>query len=104
VKDYFNTNREVNPVLAVSRTLAKTQQDIILWFFEQHPGQRFMPEEIRERLFRRETPLTSVRRAITNLTDAGELEKTDFMKSSSFGKMVHTWELRRAPGQLKLFE
>ena len=38
-------------------------------------------------------PITSIRRAITDLTNAGKLTKTDTMKLGRYGKHVHTWKL-----------
>lgn len=37
------------------------------------------------------TPLTSIRRAITVLTERGKLEKLDEMKEGNFGKRNHKW-------------
>jgi Fe2+ or Zn2+ uptake regulation protein len=94
MRDYFNTNRETGETLQRSRNNAQTQQEQILDFYIQndHP---FSPDEIRENVFNNSCPLTSVRRAITNLTDAGELEKTGIMQIGTFGKQVNTWKLKR---------
>lgn len=40
-------------------------------------------------------PITSIRRAITNLTNDGELVKHDRMRMGDYGKDNHTWSLGR---------
>ena len=37
------------------------------------------------------TPLTSIRRAITNLEKKGKLEKTDIQKEGMYGKKTFCW-------------
>lgn len=44
---------------------------------------------------KRNVPLTSIRRAISNLTKAGYLEKTDETETSQYGRTVHKWRVRR---------
>ena len=39
-------------------------------------------------------PITSVRRAITNLTTAGELVKTNNTVTGMYGKPEHLWSLK----------
>ena len=49
-------------------------------------------------------PITSVRRAMTNLTKAGLLEKTGDKVLGEYGVMVNTWKLApKEPKQLGLF-
>lgn len=94
-REYFNTNREVGHVLAASHGHARQQRLTVQAFFEAHPDRCFAPHQIP---MPSGTPLTSVRRAITNLTEAGVLEKTDRMVAGTYGKQVHCWRL--ATGQL----
>jgi hypothetical protein len=42
-------------------------------------------------------PITSIRRAITNLTDAGKIIKTDQYVKGNYGKLEHLWELATEP-------
>lgn len=93
-KSYYNTNNEAGRELIDSKLKALQQQNRILSFFQSFPGELFTPEEVKDKLFIEEdnTPLTSVRRAITNLTEAGKLTKTNVMKISSYGKKCHTWK------------
>lgn len=39
-------------------------------------------------------PITSVRRAITNLTKSGKLEKMGEMKMGLYGKPEHKWKIK----------
>jgi hypothetical protein len=93
VKEYYNTNRESGSVLAQSQAHARDQKMHILQFFERNPGTLFAPHEVQAAVLP-EAPLTSIRRALTNLTDQGLLEKTDKMRLGTYGKMVHRWRLR----------
>jgi len=102
-QDYFNTNKERGKTLRSSRTQARKQQEAVLSLFQSYPMQFFSPDVVHS-LVMPNAPLTSTRRAITNLTDDGFLEKTTNMVIGSWGKMVHTWRLRpKDMKQNKLF-
>lgn len=47
------------------------------------------------------TPLTSIRRSISDLTDALLLERTETMSQGLYGKPEHRWKI--AEKQIKLF-
>ena len=85
---------------------AQTQEQTILNFFRQHVGRMFTPSEIHQRLYSPSTPLTSVRRAITNLTEAGHITKTDVRTLGPYGVNEHCWYVRpvvKTQSQLTLF-
>jgi len=88
--DYYNTNHEVREVLNNSISKNQIQQNLILKFFQVHSS-NFTPCEI-ETYFPN-FPLTSIRRAVTNLTREGKLIKTHKMKIGKYGKQCHTWRL-----------
>ncbi len=100
---YHNTNNEQGLVLERSEAVADRQQDVILDYFRR--GGQHTPDEVWQALYiHTMTPLTSVRRAITNLTSDGHLEKTDQQRRGMYGKMVHVWRYARTPGyQIALF-
>ena len=103
-KSYYNTNREKGEELETSKERALRQQNRILSFFLSFPDSSFSPEEVWKTIYFDETPITSIRRAITNLTDAGKLIKTQEMKVSSYGKKCHSWKaVIRKPIQQELF-
>jgi hypothetical protein len=73
------------------RQQAKSQEELILSFFQSRPGVAMSPEYIRDSILP-QAPLTSVRRAITNLTKAGELVHTDEVVAGYYGRPVGTWK------------
>ena len=91
---YYNTNRESGETLQESCQKTKTQEEMVLGFFQLAPDP-WPPHAVRSIVFNNRVPLTSVRRAITNLTLEGKLIKTDTMVMGSHGKMVHTWVAKR---------
>jgi hypothetical protein len=100
---YYDTTGLGDEALAERIEQAETQEDRIRLYFEARPQLHLTPFEIQERLFP-ETPVTSVRRAVTNLTEEGTLRKTSHMKDGRYGQPNHTWTLAGDPGeQIALF-
>ena len=97
--DYFNTNGESGATLTRSRLSAANQQAKVLAFFQENARYEWAAHEIHENVFGDATPLTSVRRAITNLADQGLITKTKAMCPGLFGKNVHTWILSTSEPQ-----
>ena len=91
---YFNTNKESGETLKQSRKKTDSQEAAILQFITDWPKNHFSPTFIWSMLFNRGIPLTSVRRALTNLTNEGYIYKTDFMVDGCYGKKEHTWRLK----------
>jgi hypothetical protein len=89
---YYNTNRERGTTLENSESQARRQEDSIMQLFSQFPSSLLSPEEV-HRSFPESVPLTSIRRAITNLSQLGKLEKTSNMTTGKYGKRVHLWRL-----------
>ena len=87
---YYNTNNEEGQELLTSRVNATKQEDIIYLLFDN--DSYFSPDMIKTLLVQ-DYPITSIRRALTNLTDKGLLEKTDKMVMGKYGKKTHTWKL-----------
>jgi len=50
-----------------------------------------------------ECPITSVRRAMTNLSNQGKLEKSNVMMLERYGKKNHYWHLAGVKDQLEMF-
>ena len=76
-----------------SRGRAETQASIIHKYFRDNPRAELTPFEIKTTL-RMRAPITSIRRAITDLTNEGKLEKTSTLKSGDYGKKCHCWRLK----------
>ena len=105
-RSFHNTIAARGSELTQLDARAQTQEQAVLNFFRQNVGRMFTPSEIHQRLFTPATPLTSVRRAITNLTEAGHITKTDIRTLGPYGVAEHCWYLRPVPkkqSQLTLF-
>jgi len=96
-RTFYNTNQTTGPELIGARSDAKNQQDEILKVFRRNAKTPMSPSEIHNYLYSGTiTPLTSVRRAISNLTEAGKLKKLDSTKIGIFGRREHCWEYVQA--------
>ena len=91
---FVNTTHERGPELARSDRHARRQEDTVAAWFAQHAGE-WTPEEVHRACIGAGVPLTSTRRAMTMLADAGVLEKTETRRRGSFGKLAHCWRYRR---------
>ena len=91
-KGYYNTLNEQDPTLTKSKEKAKKQKDQIFAIY-RHTLRPMTPAEIWEKYGykSRNVPLTSIRRAITNLETEGLLKKTDIQKPGVYGKLNHCW-------------
>jgi len=93
---YYNTNRLKGSDLLEAIGTAKTQQEAIFYLF-RHAGKKGMsPSDVWELLTLRTGKrwvLTSVRRAMTDLTTEKKLLKTVKMKPGHYGKPEHIWVL-----------
>ena len=67
------------------------QENYILAFFK-HEQEPMSPSMV-HKAFNNVWPLTSVRRAITNLSSDGELLKTNDKVTGIYGKPEHLWRL-----------
>ena len=78
--------------------MERTQEDKILAFFEDNPDGYFQKHQIHA-LVMPDALISSVQRALRNLTRVGYLEKMPLKEKSAispYGKEVHVWKLRRA--------
>ena len=99
---FYNTVQAVHPDLNRYETKAKTQEDKILRLFRASFDWHSTPSHVHRILYgETNVPLTSVRRAMTNLTIKGELEKTDRQEKGLYGRNEFVWRLAR--GQRDLF-
>lgn len=91
---YYNTNGETGSTLKTSQEKAKTQEELVLEYFRRYPEDWFSPFDIQHVYKHRDYPITSIRRAITNLTKKGYLTKLNKFKPGAYNKMNHVWKLR----------
>lgn len=91
---YYNTNHEEGEVLQQSVEKAKNQEDIVLDFFRKNPDKSFTPFDLQyNEVFDDSVPITSIRRAITNLCKKKLLEKTVEKREGCYGKDNYCWRL-----------
>ena len=91
---YFNTTRLSGRELAAAQKDARTQQDRIRRLFETMPDDWLAAPSKVHQLVGGKAPITSIRRAMTDLTDQGVLTRTDAQKTGPHGKPEFLW--RRA--------
>jgi len=92
---YYNTVHESPTELRRSRENANIQERQVLALFRANPTALFTPFQVHARVFGPNVPIQSTRRAITNLTDQGHLEKTDEKRLGEWGKVNYCWRLAR---------
>lgn len=90
---FFNTTRLRDKELRERMISTGRQNGIVLRFFLDNPRHDFTPFEVQEYANLQQTPITSIRRALTTLTSMGYLVKTNIMREGEFGAVNHTWRL-----------
>ncbi len=92
---YYNTTNQSGQVLTDFRQAAKTQDDKILAWFRTWHATAFTPFDLQKALRMESTPITSIRRSITNLTDSGFLVKLDTKAPGLYNRPNHQWKLAK---------
>ena len=96
---YYNTNHESGATLETSRRKTTTQEAEILVLFRKHT--RLTPTIVHTRnLMLFNPPITSIRRAFTDLSKMGLITKTEHMTPGIYGKNEHVWEIVTKQGKL----
>lgn len=91
---YYNTTKESGEKLKEYQAKELTQKEKITRHFLKNKGKEFTPSEVWQKLFDIFTPITSIRRSITDLTGEGILVKTENQKKGIFGRNEHCWRYR----------
>jgi len=89
---YYNTNGLSGEQLQEATESALSQEKRILDFFKSNPKSSFTTHEIEDLLGINHD---SVKRSITNLTQAGKLLKSDKTVQGFYGRPCHQWSLLR---------
>ena len=92
---YYNTTGATGALLTEYETAATSQEQLIRDYFRTRPGMMYSPSQVQRHLGLLATPLTSIRRAMTNLTTANLLIKLDKQTTGPYGRPEHVWQLRR---------
>lgn len=95
---FFNTIGAQGDELIQSEKKTQSQDDLVLWLFRAYNNNGFTPSKVRENLIdlrkiSKDVPLTSIRRAMSTLTDKGLLTMTEVKKKGTLGKPEHVWAL-----------
>lgn len=112
IKNWFNTICFEGSDLLGEIDRCNKQQDAIYQVFKQNPGVLLTPFQVLKiciylEAVGKNTPVTSIRRAMTNLTEAGLLVKTDQKIIEEYGKPNFQWklfepEVKQVQGKLDL--
>lgn len=90
---FHNTLDLPESELKVRQLKAGSQNQKILEFFKRNPGLLYTPFDIQRLCFFPHTPITSIRRAMTDLTKLGYLEKTKEKRAGEYGELNYCWRL-----------
>jgi Fe2+ or Zn2+ uptake regulation protein len=93
MRRFYNTIGLYEGELESANLQAKTQEDLILQVFQNNPDTLFTPFGLQGELeaMGKNYPITSIRRAITNLTKRGFLVKTIAKKPGIYGQLNFLW-------------
>jgi hypothetical protein len=93
---YYKTVPESEEKLQEYRNKAASQESRIASFFELNPDAAWTPWEVQSLVFFGKTPITSVRRSMSDLTRAGILTKTGQLKEAGYyGRRSYSWKLNK---------
>lgn len=98
---YHNTTNSRGPELARYEREAATQDEAVAAVYRKHAPFGLSPSQC-HRALGTQAPLTSIRRAITNLAKAGVLVKTGDQVRGQYGRPEHRWKLKTEPTQQRL--
>jgi len=91
---HYNTTAESGETLKLFRAKARSQEDEVLRVFQTY-RYALSPSQVQQMSPRlRVCPLTSIRRAIHELTASGRLRKLERKKPGPFGRPEFLWELQ----------
>ena len=91
---YYNTTNLQGVELIKADFLAVAQERMILEFYKLKIDANYTPFEVWHLLFSKKTPITSIRRAITDLTEKDYLVKTGIQRKGDYGKLCYAWRLK----------
>lgn len=97
--NYYNTTDQRGDVLLKYHSKAKSQEDFILGLFQKKGS--MSASEVFKQMPSAYVPITSVRRAITNLKNEGKIRMTDRRVKGMYGRDESVYELTKL--QLNLF-
>jgi len=93
MSSFYNTINLHGEDLKIAQYRANSLQAKILDYFLARPEKRLTPPEVQNKMGENNRPLTSIRRALTNLTTDGHLIKTGEMSLGPYGAPNFKWRL-----------
>lgn len=97
--DYHDSGVASTALLPTYRDAAQKQDAAVLDLFDYaHPDYTASPSQVHA-IFPH-WPITSIRRALSNLTARGELEKLAETVEGAYGRPEHVWRRTRGQGRL----
>lgn len=98
-KMYYNTTNEKGSLLQTNMKQANNQEQLTLAVFQTYPNDNLSAYDVWQFLIDNEsineqTPLTSIRRSITDLTNRNKLVKTHKRVLGNAGRSTYTWRLK----------
>lgn len=98
---YFNTVDLAGSELKKKEKKVGGQNEKILKYFQERPEGYYTPFDVQLNLFWNEVPITSIRRAMSDLTKLGYLERLDGKEGrpilkmmGDYGHLNYTWKLK----------
>jgi len=83
---HYNTTNESEEQLGIFHSKTKTQDILILEFFQDQPLVEYGASRVHLALFGNSTPITSVRRSITDLISDDKLEYSGRKRAGNYGR------------------
>lgn len=95
-KPFYNTVGLTGDDLKQAVEKAQRQEEAVYLIY-LHTGKAYGPSQILRLVQKagKSWPITSLRRAITNLEKEGKLVKTDLMREGMFGSPEHLWTIKK---------
>jgi hypothetical protein len=100
---FYETINQTDSALKESKKKTRKQEDLIYSLFQKR--KRPLSPSMVLSQSGLNCPITSIRRAMTDLTNLGKIVKTDRQIKGLYGKAEHLWELPLLePKQVSLFD
>ena len=100
---FYETINQTDSALKESKKKTRKQEDLIYSLFQKR-NRPLSPSMVLSQSGLN-CPITSIRRAMTDLTNLGKIVKTDRQIKGLYGKAEHLWELPLLePKQVSLFD
>lgn len=103
---FYNTIDLTGQELEKAKAQTLKQEELIATIFKKNCHKEISPSQILDivnKHYGLNWPLTSIRRAITNLTEENALVKLQTMKEGIYGKPEHLWKFNSITIQGNLF-